>query len=227
MPFRILVVEDDPNGAEFVINGLRQAGYTVELAMTGPDALHMAISESFDALVLDRNLPGLDGLSVLKALRAAQKNVPILILSALAHADERVNGLRAGAGDYLGKPFSFSELELRLQNLLKTRGDGRTDTTLRCADLEMDLLTRRVSRGGRAIDLLQREFQILEQLLRHKDKIVTRTMLLEQVWDYRFEPHTSLIDTHMSRLRKKLEDGFALPLLHTVRSVGYRLAESR
>ncbi len=227
MPFRILVVEDDPNGAEFVVNGLRQAGYTVELAMTGPDALHMAISESFDALILDRNLPGLDGLSVLKALRAAQKDVPILILSALAHADERVNGLRAGAGDYLGKPFSFSELELRLQNLLKTRGDGRTDTTLRCADLEMDLLTRRVSRGGRAIDLLQREFQILEQLLRHKDKIVTRTMLLEQVWDYRFEPHTSLIDTHMSRLRKKLEDGFAVPLLHTVRSVGYRLAESR
>ena len=205
MPFRILVVEDDPNGAEFVVNGLRQAGYTVELAMTGPDALHMAISESFDALILDRNLPGLDGLSVLKALRAAQKDVPILILSALAHADERVNGLRAGAGDYLGKPFSFSELELRLQNLLKTRGDGRTDTTLRCADLEMDLLTRRVSRGGRAIDLLQREFQILEQLLRHKDKIVT----------------------HMSRLRKKLEDGFAVPLLHTVRSVGYRLAESR
>ncbi|ESQ82229.1 hypothetical protein AEAC466_17950 [Asticcacaulis sp. AC466] len=226
MPYRILVVDDDPNGAEFVTKGLRQAGYTVEQVGNGPDALHMAISEPFDAIVLDRNLPGLDGLSVLRALRAAHKDIPVLILSALAHADERVNGLRAGANDYLGKPFSFLEFELRLENLLKSKGNGTAETSLTCADLEMDLLSRRVSRGGKVIDLLQREFQILEQLLRHKNKIVTRTMLLEQVWDYRYDPHTSLIDTHISRLRKKVDDGHPVPLLHTVRSVGYRLADT-
>ena len=226
MPFRVLVVEDDPNGAEFVTNGLRQAGYTVELVSTGPDALHMATSEHFDAIVLDRNLPGIDGLSVLKALRAAGRETPVLILSALAHADERVSGLRAGADDYLAKPFSFSELELRLENLLRRGSSAQAETVLKCGDLEMDLLKRRVTRAGKPLDLLHREFQILEQLLRHKDKVVTRTMLLEQVWDYQFDPHTSMIDTHMSRLRKKIEDGFETPLVHTIRSVGYRLSES-
>lgn len=225
MPFRVLVVEDDPTAAEFVTKGLRQAGYTVEQVGTGPDALHMATSEPFDAIVLDRNLPGIDGLSVLRALRATKKQTPILVLSALAHADERVNGLKAGADDYLGKPFSFSELELRLENLLRRQSGPQVETVLSCGDLTMDLLSRRVTRAGRPIDLLQREFQILEHLLRHKDKVVTRTMLLEQVWDYRFDPHSSLIDTHMSRLRKKIEDGFDKPLLHTIRSVGYRLAE--
>ncbi|HOY76285.1 MAG TPA: response regulator transcription factor [Hyphomonadaceae bacterium] len=226
MPFRILVVEDDPSAAEFVVKGLRQDGYTVESVTTGPDALHMATSEHFDAIILDRNLPGLDGLSVLRALRGAQKSTPIIILSALAHADERVNGLKAGADDYLGKPFSFSELQIRLDNLLRRHGAKAAETVLTCGDLSMDLLTRRVTRDGKVIDLLQREFQILEQLLRHKDRIITRTALLEQVWDYRFDPHTSLIDTHMSRLRKKLEDGFNKPLLHTVRGVGYRLSEA-
>lgn len=226
MPFRILVVEDDPSAAEFVVKGLRQDGYTVESVATGPDALHMATSEHFDAIILDRNLPGLDGLSVLRALRGAQKSTPIIILSALAHADERVNGLKAGADDYLGKPFSFSELQIRLDNLLRRHGAKPVETVLTCGDLSMDLLTRRVTRDGKVIDLLQREFQILEQLIRHKDRIITRTALLEQVWDYRFDPHTSLIDTHMSRLRKKLEDGFNKPLLHTVRGVGYRLSET-
>jgi len=226
VPFRILVVEDDPSAAEFVVKGLRQDGYTVESVTTGPDALHMATSEHFDAIILDRNLPGLDGLSVLRALRGAQKSTPIIILSALAHADERVNGLKAGADDYLGKPFSFSELQIRLDNLLRRHGAKAAETVLTCGDLSMDLLTRRVTRDGKVIDLLQREFQILEQLLRHKDRIITRTALLEQVWDYRFDPHTSLIDTHMSRLRKKLEDGFNKPLLHTVRGVGYRLSEA-
>jgi two-component system OmpR family response regulator len=225
MPFRILVVEDDASAAEFVINGLRQDGYTVEHAASGPDALHMATSEAFDAIVLDRNLPGVDGLSVLKALRAAEKETPILVLSALAHADERVIGLKAGADDYLGKPFSYSELQLRLDNLLKRSGAKAQEAVLRCGDLEMNLLTRRVTRGGTAIDLLQREFQILECLLRHKDRVVTRTALLEQIWDYRFEPHTSLIDTHISRLRKKMDEGFDKPLLHTLRGVGYRLSE--
>lgn len=226
MPFRVLVVEDDPSGAEFVTNGLRQAGYTVELVGTGPDALHMATAEHFDAIILDRNLPGIDGLSVLRALRAARQETPVLILSALAHADERVSGLRAGANDYLTKPFSFSELELRLENLLRRGDNAQAETVLKCGDLEMDLLKRRVTRARKPLDLLQREFQILEQLMRHKDKVVTRTMLLEQVWDYRFDPHTSMIDTHMSRLRKKIEDGFEKPLLHTIRSVGYRLSET-
>jgi two-component system OmpR family response regulator len=219
-------VEDDADAAAFVAKGLREEGFTVESVGNGPDALHMATSESFDAIVLDRNLPGLDGLSVLRALRAAKKEMPIMILSALAHADERVAGLRAGADDYMGKPFTFSELHLRLENLLRRRGGSTAETSLTCGDLTMDLLARRVTRAGKAVELLQREFQILEQLLRHKDKIVTRTMLLEQVWDYRFDPHTSLIDTHMSRLRKKIDDGFAAPLLHTVRGVGYRISET-
>lgn len=226
MPFRILVVEDDLSAAEYLAGGLRQEGFTVEHVAAGPDALHMATAEPFDAIILDRNLPGIDGLSVLRALRAAQKDMPIIILSALAHADERINGLKAGADDYLGKPYSFSELHLRLDNLLKRRGAKSVETTLRCGDLEMDLLARKVTRAGAQIDLLQREFQILEHLMRHKDKVVTRTMLLEQVWDYRFDPHTSLIDTHMSRLRKKIDEGFDKPLLHTIRSVGYRLSES-
>lgn len=225
MPYRLLVVEDDANAAEFVCKGLRQEGFAVEHVAAGPDALHMALSEPFDLIVLDRNIPGVDGLSVLKALRAAQNETPVIILSALAHADERVNGLRAGADDYLGKPYTFSELHLRVENLLRRRAGKETQTSLTCGDLVMDLLTRRVTREGKAIDLLQREFQILEHLLRNKDRVVTRTMLLEQVWDYRFDPHTSLIDTHMSRLRKKIDDGFGSPLLHTIRGVGYRLSE--
>jgi two-component system OmpR family response regulator len=226
MPDRILVVEDDPNAAAFVVNGLRQEGVTVECARTGPDALHLATSEKFDAIVLDRNLPGMDGLSVLKALRAAQNRTPLIILSAIAHADERVAGLRAGAHDYLTKPFSFSELHARLDNLLAQKSDsGQREIALRCGDLELDRLTRRVTRAGKPIDLMQREFQILELLLRHKDRVVTRTMLLEQIWDYRFDPHTGLIDTHMSRLRKKIDGEGQKPLLHTLRNVGYRLSE--
>lgn len=226
MPFRLLVVEDDANAAEFVCKGLRQEGFAVEHVAAGPDALHMALSEPFDLIVLDRNIPGVDGLSVLRALRAAQNETPVIVLSALAHADERVSGLRAGADDYLGKPYTFSELHLRIENLLKRRAGKDVQTALTCGDLTMDLLTRRVTRAGKPIDLLQREFQILEHLMRHKDRVVTRTMLLEQVWDYRFDPHTSLIDTHMSRLRKKIDDGFGAPLLHTIRGVGYRLSET-
>lgn len=226
MPDRILVVEDDPNAAEFVVAGLRQEGFTVEHAGNGPDGLHLATSEKFDAIVLDRNLPGMDGLSMLKALRAAQNHTPLIILSAIAHADERVAGLRAGAHDYLTKPFAFSELHARLDNLLAQRnGGGAQETVLRCGDLELDRLRRRVTRGGRDVDLMQREFQILELLMKHKDRVVTRTMLLEQIWDYRFDPHTSLIDTHISRLRKKIDGEGASALLHTIRNVGYRLSE--
>jgi two-component system OmpR family response regulator len=221
---RILIVEDEATTGEYLAKGLREASFTVEQVENGRDALSLASREQFDAIVLDRNLPGLDGLSVLRALRAAGIETPILILSALGHADERVRGLRAGAQDYMTKPFSFDELQLRLQGMLRGASGARETTTLACGDLVMDLLSRKVVRGGRTIELLPREFKLLEELLRSRDRVVTRTMLLERVWDYRFDPHTSLIDTHISRLRKKIDEGFAVPLLHTLRGVGYRLS---
>jgi two-component system OmpR family response regulator len=170
-------------------------------------------------------LPGMDGLSVVKALRAADVQTPLLILSALGQLDERVRGLRAGGDDYLAKPFAFSELSARLAAMLRRPAQRQEVTALACGDLTMDLLTRRVTRADRRLDLLPREFKLLEHLLRHKDRVVTRTMMLEDLWDYRFDPHTSLIDTHISRLRKKIDDGFDTPLLHTVRGSGYRLSE--
>jgi two-component system OmpR family response regulator len=223
---RVLVVEDDVDTADYVAKGLREAGFTVEHVADGRDGLYMASSSAFDAIIMDRMLPGMDGLSVVRALRAANVETPILILSALGQLDERVMGLRAGGDDYLTKPFGFSELLARVENLLRRRGGKAPETTLRCADLEMDLLSRKVVRAGRALDLLPREFKLLEYFLRNRDRVVTRTMLLEQVWDYRFDPHTSIIDTHISRLRKKLDEGFPKPLLHTLRGVGYRLSET-
>ena len=225
MSGRLLVVEDDAGAADYLCKGLREAGYTVEHAADGRDGLYLGSSSAFDAIVMDRMLPGMDGLSVVKALRAAGVETPILILSALAQLDERVIGLRAGGDDYLTKPFGFSELHARLENLMRRRSGKTIETVLRCGELEMDLLSRRVLRAGRALDLLPREFKLLEYFLRNRDRVVTRTMLLEQVWDYRFDPHTSIIDTHISRLRKKLDDGFDRPLLHTLRGVGYRLSE--
>jgi len=226
MSGRILVVEDDIDTADYIAKGLREAGYTVEHVPDGRDGLYLASSSAFDAVVMDRMTPGMDGLSVVKALRAAGVETPILILSALAQLDERVTGLRAGADDYLAKPFGFSELHARIENLIRRRGGKSVETQLRCGDLAMDLLSRKVVRSGKPLDLLPREFKLLEYFLRHKDRVVTRTMLLEQVWDYRFDPHTSIIDTHISRLRKKLDEGFEKPLLHTLRGVGYRLSES-
>jgi two-component system OmpR family response regulator len=223
---RVLVVEDDVDTADYVAKGLREAGFTVEHVADGRDGLYMASSSAFDAIVMDRMLPGMDGLSVVRALRAAEVETPILILSALGQLDERVMGLRAGGDDYLTKPFGFSELHARIENLMRRRGGKAPETTLRCADLEMDLLSRKVVRAGRGLDLLPREFKLLEYFLRNRDRVVTRTMLLEQVWDYRFDPHTSIIDTHISRLRKKLDEGFPKPLLHTLRGVGYRLSET-
>lgn len=226
MTGRILVVEDDAETADYITKGLRESGFTVEHVEDGRDGLYLASSSSFDAVVMDRMLPGMDGLSVIKALRAGGVETPILILSALSQLDERVCGLRAGGDDYLTKPFGFSELHARLENLVRRRSGKSVETTLRCGDLAMDLLARKVTRGGRALDLLPREFKLLEYFLRNVDRVVTRTMLLEQVWDYRFDPHTSIIDTHISRLRKKLDDGFETPLLHTLRGVGYRLSET-
>ena len=226
MTRRVLVVEDDAGTAEYVLKGLREAGFTAEHVADGRDGLYLASSSSFDAIVMDRMVPGMDGLSVVKALRAAGVETPVLFLSALSHLDERVKGLRAGGDDYLTKPFAFSELSARLDNLMRRGGAGPVETRLSCGDLEVDLLSRKVERAGRPLELLPREFKLLEYLLRHKNRVVTRTMLLEEVWDYRFDPHTSLIDTHISRLRKKIDDGFEAPLLHTIRGSGYRLSET-
>ncbi len=223
---KVLVVEDNERVAQFVAKGLRENGHAVDHAGTGRDGLFLASSEKYDVIVMDRMLPGMDGLSVVKALRAGGVETPIMILSALAHMDERVTGLRAGGDDYLTKPFGFSELHARLENLIRRRCGKAVETVLRCADVVMDLLSRKVTRSGKALDLLPREFKLLEYFMRNKDRVVTRTMLLEQVWDYRFDPHTSIIDTHISRLRKKLDDGYPTPLLHTLRGVGYRLSET-
>lgn len=225
MSRRILVVEDDADTAEYILKGLREEGYTVEHVADGRDGLYLATSSSFDAIVMDRMVPGMDGLSVIKALRAAGMETPIIILSALGQMDERVKGLRSGGDDYLAKPFGYSELSARLVNLMRRGSSKPAESNLTCGDLDMDLLARKVARGGKMIDLLPREFKLLEYLLRNKNRVVTRTMLLEQVWDYRFDPHTSLIDTHISRLRKKIDDDFSSPLLHTIRGTGYRLSE--
>ena len=225
MSGRILVVEDDAETADYIAKGLREAGFTAEHVADGRDGLYMAASSVFDGVVLDRMLPGMDGLAVLKALRAAGVETPILILSALGQLDEKVMGLRAGGDDYLTKPFGFSELLARLENLMRRRVGRQVETVLKCGDLSMDLLSRKVTRSGRALDLLPREFKLLEYFLRNADRVVTRTMLLEQVWDYRFDPHTSIIDPHISRLRKKLDENFPKPLLHTLRGVGYRLSD--
>ena len=221
---RVLVVEDDPETSAYICKGLREGGDVVDSVASGADAVQLLIRESYDVAVLDRNLDDLDGLSALKAVRAAGRDTPILLLSALGNADERVRGLKAGADDYMAKPFSFEELAARLQ-IISARRRTAAETELSCGDLVMDLLARTVSRSGRKLPLLPREFQLLEELLRNKGRVVTRTALLERVWDYRFDPHTSLIDTHMSRLRKKVDDGAERPLLHTVRGVGFRIAE--
>jgi two-component system, OmpR family, response regulator len=222
---RVLVIEDDKDVASFIRKGLEQAGYNVDHAGNGRDGLFLATTESYDALVVDRMLPGVDGLTLIRTLRASDNSTPVLILSALGEVDDRVKGLKAGGDDYLVKPFAFSELLARLEALdrrAKSGGDAPT-TSLRVADLEMDLLRREVRRGSESIDLQPREFQLLEFLMRHAGQVVTRTMLLEGVWDYHFDPQTNVIDVHISRLRSKIDRGFDRPLLHTVRGVGYRL----
>ena len=221
---RILVVEDDKDVAGFVLKGLREAGHVVEHADNGRDGLFMAASENFDAIVLDRMLPGgIDGLRLLETLRGQNNNTPVLFLSALAQVDDRVRGLKAGGDDYMTKPFAFAELLARVEALAR-RGKGEGPTTkLVAGDLEMDLLSRGVRRAGQKIDLQPREFRLLEYLMRHAGQVVTRTMLLEGVWDYHFDPQTNVIDVHVSRLRQKVDKPFASPLIHTVRNAGYML----
>ena len=221
------MIEDDRDVASFIGRGLEQAGCNVDHADNGKDGLFLATTESYDALVVDRMLPGVDGLTLIRTLRASHNTTPVLILSALGEVDDRVKGLKAGGDDYLVKPFAFSELLARLEALdrrAKSGGDAPA-TVLRVADLEMDLLRRDVRRGGESIELQPREFQLLEFLMRHAGQVVTRTMLLEGVWDYHFDPQTNVIDVHVSRLRAKIDRGFDRPLLHTVRGVGYRLGD--
>ncbi|MCW3473384.1 winged helix-turn-helix domain-containing protein [Limobrevibacterium gyesilva] len=221
---RILVVEDDKDVAGFVVKGLKEAGHVVEHAANGRDGLFLAASEGFDAIVLDRMLPGgVDGLRLLETLRSQGNNTPVLFLSAMAQVDDRVRGLKAGGDDYMTKPFAFAELLARVEALTR-RGKSEGPTTkLVVADLEMDLLSRGVKRDGQKIDLQPREFRLLEYLMRHAGQVVTRTMLLEGVWDYHFDPQTNVIDVHVSRLRQKVDKPFPTPLIHTVRNAGYML----
>jgi two-component system OmpR family response regulator len=225
MSGKILLVEDDATTADYVARGLAEEGFVVDRAENGRDGLFLATEAAHDVVILDRMLPGMDGMAVLGAMRAAGIETPVIILSALGTADDRVTGLTGGADDYLTKPFAFAELLARVRLLLRRRtATGPVPTTrLACGDLEMDLLSRKVKRGARAIDLQPREFRLLEYLMRHKDQVVTRTMLLEGVWDYHFDPGTNVIDVHVSRLRKKVDEAGEAALIHTVRGAGYRL----
>ena len=225
MSRRILVVEDDDDTQSYLAKALRETGYTVEATASGREGLMHALSGGFDALILDRMLPDLDGLSLLKSIRAAGVQSPAIILTAISAIDERVSGLRAGADDYVVKPFSFAELSARLEAVLRRPAETRTEQTrLACGDLELDLIARTARRGERQIELLPREFQMLEYLMRRQGRVVTRTMLLEGIWDYRFDPRTNVIDVHISRLRRKIDAEGEAPLIHTVRGAGYKLA---
>jgi two-component system OmpR family response regulator len=221
---KVLLVEDNERVAQFVRKGLLEAGHTVDHADNGRDGLLLSSSQSYDAIVLDRMLPGgIDGLGIIAALRETGDKTPILILSALSDVDERIRGLRAGGDDYLTKPFAFGELAARLDALMRRTRVAPTQNLLTVGDLQVDLMARRITRGGREIKLQAQEFKLLEYLMRHAGQVVTRTMLLESLWDYHFEPQTNVIDSHISKLRQKIDAGFERPLIHTVRGVGYRL----
>jgi two-component system OmpR family response regulator len=221
---RILVIEDDDRTADYILKGLGESGYVPDRVADGCDGLHLATTGDYDAVVLDRMLPGLDGLSVVRALRAAGDSTPVLILSALAHVDERVSGLRAGGDDYLTKPFAYSELQARLEALLRRPRTIEQQTSLQVDDLVMDLLSRKVTRAGQPIDLRPQEYKLLEYLMRHAGEVVTRTMLFEGVWDFHFDPQTNVIDVHVSRLRQKIDKAFGRPLIHTHRGGGYSIS---
>jgi two-component system OmpR family response regulator len=225
MSGHILVVEDDPRLADYIAGGLAEHNFTVTRADNGRDGLFLATDTAYDCVILDRMLPGMDGIAVLKALRAAGISVPVIVLSALGDTDNRIEGLTAGADDYLAKPFSFGELLARIQ-AVRRRGSAVQveQAVLRCGDLEMDRLARQVRRGKRKIPLQPREFRLLEFLMLHQGEVVTRTMLLEAVWDYHFDPGTNVVDVHISRLRRKIEEDGEPPLLHTARGAGYRLS---
>ena len=222
---RVLVIEDDRETADYIQKGLTECGHVVDQAGDGKDGLLLADSNSYQVIVVDRMLPKVDGVTITKTLRGNGNRTPILMLSALGEVDDRVKGLKAGADDYLVKPFAFSELQARIEALVRRAEPESPDTVLKVGDLEMDLLKREVHRGEVKIDLQPREFRLLEYLMRHSGQVVTRTMLLEKVWDYHFDPQTNVIDVHISRLRGKIDKEFEQPLLHTVRGAGYMLSE--
>ena len=217
----ILIVEDDRQTASFIQKGLVEAGYVVDHAANGEDGLHLALTGNYDALIVDRMLPKRDGLSLIQHLRSTGMQTPVLILSALGEVDNRVDGLRAGGDDYLVKPYAFSELLARLQALLRRVQPQQEQTLLKVRDLEMDLLKRRVTRAGTVISLQPREFNLLEYFMRHAGQVVTRTMLLENVWGFNFDPKTNIVETHISRLRAKIDRDFDKELIKTVRGAGY------
>ncbi len=223
---RLLLIEDDAEQARFAVKGLRESGHTVDHAASGRDGLFMAVSEPYDLLIVDRLLPHMDGLTVITTLRTSGNTTPVIILSALGQVDDRVRGLKAGGDDYLVKPYALAELLARIDALLRRARDAGTlasETRLVVEDLELDRLSRAITRAGQAIELKPQEYRLLEYLMQHAGQVVTRTMLLEGVWDYHFDPQTNVIDVHISRLRAKLEPPGSTPLIHTIRGAGYRL----
>jgi len=223
---KVLVVEDDREAASYLARGLGEAGHVVDLAHDGEVGLFMARENGYDILIVDRMLPKRDGLSVIATLRGEGRATPVLILSALGQVDDRVKGLRAGGDDYLAKPYAFTELLARVEALGRRRGAPTEEAVLKVGELELDRLARRVTRAGVEIDLQPREYRLLEYLMRHQGQVVTRTMLLENVWDYHFDPQTNVIDVHVSRLRAKLDRDFDKPLIHTVRGAGYVIRDA-
>lgn len=221
---RLLIVEDDRDAADYVARAFREVGHVADQAADGEEGLALGLERQYDVMIIDRMLPKRDGLSLIGELRGKGIDTPVLILSALGQVDDRVKGLRAGGDDYLPKPYSFSELLARVEALARRRG-GREDTVYRVADLELDRLSHSVKRGKEEIVLQPREFRLLEYLMKHAGQVVTRTMLLENVWDYHFDPQTNVIDVHISRLRSKIDKGFTPPLLHTVRGAGYMIRD--
>lgn len=222
---RLLLIEDDAEAAKYLARGLGESGHEVEIAADGRTGLARALAGDHELIIADRNLPHIDGLSIVQSLRTEGRSVPVLVLSALGSVDDRIEGLRAGGDDYLTKPFAFEELLARIEALLR-RGQGAAVLTrLKVADLELDLLSRTVTRAGKRIDLTAKEFQLLEYLMRRQGQVVTRSMLLEGVWDLHFDPQTNIIDVHMSRLRAAVDRDFPRPLIHTVRGAGYVLRD--
>lgn len=223
---RILLVEDDEVVASFVIKGLKEAGYAVDCAGNGEDGLHLALTESYDAAIVDLMLPGLDGCSLIAELRRQGNNTPIIILSARRSVTDRVQGLQIGSDDYLTKPFAFSELLARVQALMRRAGNVPETTRLTVGDLTMDLLAREVTRAGRRIDLQPKEFALLEYLMRNAGRVVSKTMIMEHVWDYNFDPLTNVVEVRISRLREKIDGDSEKKLIHTVRGAGYIVRET-